>query len=403
MPAISHVRTVRLGEFPNLLLVEIGADDGGAGWGETFFGARAAEAYVHESAAPLLLGRDAETPSANSCALHQFIGFGGTGAETRGRSALDLALWDLTARQLDVPVHQLLGGRRRESVEAYNTCAGYQYTRGPLRLVDNWGLPTSGDSVGPYEDLQRFLNDPGGLARDLVAEGYTGMKVWPYDPLARKTHGHHVSSADLARERERFDEVRAAVGSDIDILIDFHSMWDAASAKRVAGSLAGLDIYWFEDLLDPANPQALADVRDHVPGLLAGGETIGSLDGFRNLVEQRALDVLILDLGWVGGLTTATRVDALASAFGVPTAVHDCTGPLALTAATHFAVAMPSATRQEVVRAFHSTWYRELITDVPPLHEGRIRPPDGPGWGTTVRPAVLERADATIRTTSIDS
>ena len=114
-------------------------DDGVTGIGETFFGARAVAARV-ETAAAYLLGKDPRTVQRHSRALEGFVGSAGTGTESRGRSAVDIALWDLLGRRTGLPLYQLLGGLTRESVPVYNTCAGPTYVR---ELPDSPDLPVS--------------------------------------------------------------------------------------------------------------------------------------------------------------------------------------------------------------------------------------------------------------------
>src|SRR5918992_4572280 len=110
------VDTLRLDEFPNILFVQVHTDEGLTGLGETFFGARAVEAYVHETAAPYLLDADPLAVDVHNQSLQGYLGYQGAGVEARGRSAIDIALWDLWGQATGQPLHALLGGRRRESV-----------------------------------------------------------------------------------------------------------------------------------------------------------------------------------------------------------------------------------------------------------------------------------------------
>ncbi len=112
---ISALETIRLDEFPNVLWVRLHTDEDLVGLGETFFGARAVEAYLHESAAMTVLGRDPLAIERISRDLTPYIGFAGTGAETRGRSAVDIALWDLFGKATGQPVYRLLGGLEPET------------------------------------------------------------------------------------------------------------------------------------------------------------------------------------------------------------------------------------------------------------------------------------------------
>jgi galactonate dehydratase len=192
---VVQVDTLRLDEFPNILFVQVHTDEGLMGLGETFFGARAVEAYVHETAAPYLLEKDPLHIDRHSKELYGYLGYGSSGAETRGNSALDIALWDLFGKATGQPVYQLLGGPCRERICTYNTCAGYRYVREkPRQEVSNWGLS---EAAGPYEDLDAFLHRPGELAEDLLSQGITGMKIWPFDPHAEESGGHYISEDGL--------------------------------------------------------------------------------------------------------------------------------------------------------------------------------------------------------------
>ncbi len=220
---ITEVETLRLDEFPNVLWVLVYTDEGLAGLGETFFGARAAEAYVHETAAPYLLGKEALHIDRHAKELYGYLGYSSSGAETRGNSAIDIALWDLFGKATGQPVYQLLGGPCRERIRTYNTCAGYRYVReSPRQEVSNWGLRD--EPEGPYEDLDAFLNRAGELAEDLLSQGITGMKIWPFDPYAEASGGHYISDADLQEALEPFRKIRSAVGNEMDVMVEFHSL-----------------------------------------------------------------------------------------------------------------------------------------------------------------------------------
>src|SRR6188768_3455612 len=161
---VTKVETIWLEEFSNVIWIQIHTDEGLIGLGETFFGARAVEAYIHETIAPYLLGKDPLQIDLHARNLYGYIGYRSSGVEMRGNSALDIALWDLFGKVTNQPIYQLLGGLSRESVRIYNTCAGYRYVRkAPRQAVDNWGLP-AGEVDGLYEDLDAFLNRADELA-----------------------------------------------------------------------------------------------------------------------------------------------------------------------------------------------------------------------------------------------
>jgi galactonate dehydratase len=138
---ITRVETIRLGEFPNILWVRLHTDEGLVGLGETFMGAAAVETYLHEWAGPRLIGKDPLAIEARNRELMGYLGWRGSGVETRGNSAVDIALWDLFGKAANMPVHTALGGASREAIRVYNTCAGYQYIRSNRNQTSsNWGL-----------------------------------------------------------------------------------------------------------------------------------------------------------------------------------------------------------------------------------------------------------------------
>nr|MDJ0896846.1 mandelate racemase/muconate lactonizing enzyme family protein [Alphaproteobacteria bacterium] len=212
---ITALETLRLDEFPNLLWVIVEDETGARGTGESFFNASVTETYLHDVATPLLLGQDARNRDLIRRRLRPYVGADGAGAEVRGASAVDMALWDLWGRRLDVPVHDLLGGRSRETIRTYNTCAGYRYVRNSIgQSTENWGL---GANEGPYEDLEGFLTDAGKVAESLLSEGITGMKIWPFDQAAEARACAAITPDELERGVEPFRKIRQAVGAAMQI------------------------------------------------------------------------------------------------------------------------------------------------------------------------------------------
>jgi L-alanine-DL-glutamate epimerase-like enolase superfamily enzyme len=395
---IFRIDTLRLAEFPNLLWVEIATGDGLVGLGETFYGAEAVEAYVHESAAPVLLGADPLLVEAHAAALRGYVGDGAAGAESRGRSAVDIALWDLWGKATGQPLHQLIGGRVRETAPIYNTCAGYRYVR---RLsdqrVDNWGLP-SGAATGPYEDLDGFLHHAERVAESLLDMGVGAMKIWPFDPYAEASDGTWIGADELERGLEPLRRIRAAVGSRIDVMVELHGLWDVPTAKRIVRALEPFGPRWVEDPVRSDDADALAAVAGASTVPVAAGETLAGVRAFRRLAERRAVDVVILDPTWCGGIGEARRIAAVAGAYGLPVAAHDCTGPVGLAVGAHLSIALQNALAQETVRAFYYDWYAQLAGALPPIEAGRIAPAPGPGHGVALRPELRSRADAVVRT-----
>ena len=394
---ITQVDTLRLGEFPNILFVLVRTDEGLSGLGETFYGARAVEAYVHETAAPYLLGKDPLQIDRHANALYGYLGYRSSGAETRGNSAVDIALWDLFGKTTGQPLYQLLGGRSRETVRTYNTCAGYRYVReAPRQEVANWGLPEKAAEAaeGPYEDLDAFLHRADELAEDLLAQGITGMKIWPFDPHAEASGGHHISHDDLNKALEPFRKIRGAVGMTMDVMVEFHSLWDLPAANKIARALEEFEPYWFEDPIKADDLVALAEFARSTRVPVAASETLSGRFAFKELMEREAAGVAMLDISWCGGIGEAKKIATMAEAYKLPVTPHDCTGPVVLAASTHLSVNAPNALIQESVRAYYTGWYKELVTEIPVVENGQIRPPEGPGLGTELIPDLHKRPDA---------
>ena len=394
---ITAVETVRLGEFPNLVWIRLRTDEGLTGLGETFMGAAAVEAYIHESAAPKLIGRDPIQIEAINKSLINYLGWRGTGVETRGNSAIDIALWDLFGKAIGRPLCEALGGKSRDRIRVYNTCAGYKYIRDERsQSVANWGV---GNSRGPYEDLEAFLHRADELALSLLEQGITGMKIWPFDIAAERTAGWDISPAELDAALEPFAKIRKAVGNRMDIMVEFHSLWSLPMAQRLARALAQFDTYWHEDPLRLDNLADLKAYAEHSKAWVCASETLAYTHSFREYLETGVAGVAMLDLSWCGGLSEARKIAALAEAWHVPVAPHDCTGPVVYAASCHFSLHARNALIQESVRAFYTGWYTELVTELPPITKGEVTVNMKPGLGLDLLPDLDRRKDASVRTT----
>jgi L-alanine-DL-glutamate epimerase-like enolase superfamily enzyme len=388
------IETVRPEAYPNILFVLVGTADGFVGFGESFYGARAIEQHIHEVIAPVVLGLENATPERVSKLLAPYVGYQGGGAETRANGAIDLALWDLLGKRAGLPLVDLLGGSIREPVRVYNTCAGPAYVSDSTRQESaNWGVGRARD----YEDLEAFMTRPAELARELLSEGITGMKIWPFDLAAERTGGNDLRAADLEAGIRIVDAIRAAVGDEVDLMIELHSLWDRRCATRLCDALTPYAPFWIEDPLRVDAVDGLATLRRDVDVPLACGETCVGRRGFLPLLERGAIDVATVDIHWTGGLSEARKIAWLADAYAVPVAPHDCTGPVSLAAAVHLVASQANGLIQETVRAFLRTWYREFVDGLPEITDGHIRPSTAPGLGVELRPGIQGRADVVTR------
>ena len=392
---ITKLETIRLEEFGNLLFVRLHTDEGLVGLGETFMGPQAVEAYLHETVAPKLIGMDPLRIEAVNLKLRNYLGWRSSGVETRGNSAVDIALWDLFGKAHGKPVCDMLGGRARDSIRVYNTCAGYKYIRDArAQSVANWHV---GEQGGPYEDLEGFLHRADELAQSLLDQGITGMKIWPFDIAAERTSGYDISPAELKTALEPFAKIRRAVGDKMDIMVEFHSLWSLPMAKKLAERLAEFDTYWHED---PFRLDTIADLEDyarHSKAWVCASETLSFTHAFREYLETGAAGVVMLDLSWCGGLSEARKIAGMAEAWHVPVAPHDCTGPVVYAASCHFSLYAANALIQESVRAFYTGWYKELVTELPTVARGDVTVNMKPGLGLELLPGLEKRKDARVR------
>src|SRR6201992_1839615 len=402
---VTGIRTVRLPEHPQMLWLQVLTDEGITGRGEPARGPARVEAHMHETGAAYLIGQDPGRIAAHRRGLYDvFVGYEGTGAETRGNSATHAALWDIAGQAAGLPVTDLLGGRTRDSIRIYNTCAGPGYGRGNKGALKASDRATAGDrglAAGPYEDLRAAIDRPGELARDLLAQGISGMKVWPFDQYAVANGGHDIRPDDPPGGVRVIEQIRDAAGDAMDIHLEMHALWHLPAAVRIAKAVEPLNPYWFEDAVKAHDLDAAPRFARHTSVPAAMGETRAGRWTFRRLMDSGAARIIMFDIGWVGGLSEAAAIAALAESRELPVAPHDCTRPVVLTAATPLGMSVPNAIVQETVRAYYLGWYGDIVTTLPAITNGQISPPPGPGLGTALRPGLLARPDARIRTTTI--
>lgn len=397
---ITSIKTYRLEEFFNVLWVHIETDAGVTGLGETFYGAGAVEAHIHDTLAVRLLGQN----PLNIEALHREMvslpmAQSSTGAEYRAASAIDIALWDLFGKVCDQPVHQMLGGLCWDKIRIYNTCAGSRYVRTKkIKPVDTWNLD---DSNSQYEDLDAFMNRPAELAEDLLSNGIKAMKIWPFDPAGIENKGQFITSDQMKTALKPFEEIRKSVGDEMDIMVEMHSLWSLPMAKDIARALEPFSPRWIEDPIRMNSPQALAEFARSTHTWTCASETLGSRFPYKDMLDRDAMHVVMVDLCWTGGLTEGRKIAAMAETYHRPFAPHDCIGPIGFAAAIHMSFSQPNTLIQESVRAFYKGWYTELVTTVPRIENGYVYPMEGPGLGVELLPSFFKRTDLSTRVSVI--
>src|SRR5437016_381438 len=389
---ITKVETIKYVLQPNILWVRIHTDNGLIGLGETYYLPKATEAIVHDMIADFLLDQspfDVERLWDNVFSWANFFGY--AGAEMRALSAVDIALWDLTGQATGQPIYNLIGGKSRDRIRIYNTCV----------------------NAGPYHDQDDFIERPGELAKSLLSQGITALKIWPWDRFAPQLKGgvpmgpagwsavgpsgNYITPEDLEAGLQSVKKIRDTVGNKMDIMIEGHSRWDFNCATRIARALEPYDILWMEDMIKPDSPADLARLASEtrIPHCIS--ERLFTRYAYREVLERGAAHIIMPDLIWTGGITEGHKIAILADTFHLPIAPHDCTGLVTLFANLHLCAAMTNAMILETVRGFYQGWYSEVYTDGIAVDQGFAEFPTKPGLGTRLREDVLQGSNVSMQ------
>ncbi|MEM7429367.1 MAG: mandelate racemase/muconate lactonizing enzyme family protein, partial [Pseudomonadota bacterium] len=327
---ITSLDTVRVAERPNVIWVQIHTSEGITGLGESWFGAAAIEADIHDRIAPLLIGEEAVGIERLTRKVTPYAGFFGTGAEMRAVSAVDVALWDIAGKAAGRPICHLLGGPFRDAIRVYNTCAGPDYVSKTADVRPrNFGLGGDGDLRGQrFEDLDAFMNNADELAAELLEMGISSMKIWPFDFAEGAADGADISTEDLKRALEPFEAIRNVHGDKMAIKAELHGLWTVPAARKIASALEDIGPDWIEDPIWMDRIEEVSEVAAATSAPIAGGETLGALGQIKTMVADSGVSVPIIDVTWGGGITFAKKAAALAEAYALPIAFHDCSGPV---------------------------------------------------------------------------
>ena len=281
---------------------------------------------LHSHIAPLLLGHDPGDIERIWNDLYHNIDFQvAGGAEMRALSAVDLALWDLLGNVLETPVYRLIGGRSNPRVRLYNTCFPQRYD---------------------------FNKEPDRIMQELIDRyGIRAIKIWPFDGAALANQREFITPAQIDAALRPVRILRDRFGMSIEILMEFHSMWNLTSAIRIAQALEPYQPMWLEDMLMPGNYGQYAELARATRLALTLSERMAGKLQFESMLESRAAKFVMFDVCWCGGLTEARKITALADAHQLPFAPHTAGGPLLFYASTHLSTAMPNLWIQEELPA----------------------------------------------------
>jgi galactonate dehydratase len=397
--------------MPGLVMLRVHTDAGTVdrrpvvGHGESYYVPGAVAGVIHEFFAARLLGSDALARESHGRFLYERCSaFGGTGAELRALSAVDLALWDIAGQLAGQPVWRLMGGPVRDRVPLYNSCGGPFYGRTNRAAPAASGWPGHGDpgQSGPLEDNWASVHAPAELAEELIAEGYCGMKVWSFDQVYRRGGGHYVSQDEVREGVRPLESIRQRVGDRIELMLDGHGFFSLAAARRIAEGLRDIRPLWIEDVLRPDSIEAMAAFRASIEVPVAVSEMLMTAEQYHQALRLQAADYVMIDPTWVGGISATRRIADLAQLFNVPVLMHDCTGPLTFLAGVNVAAATAGVVLQETVRAHVATLYPMLIEENVRVVQGHAELPAAAGLGARWREDLFDTSHPGYRRSDLD-
>lgn len=278
-------------------------------------------------------------------------------------SGIEQALWDIMGQHLDVPIHALFGGALRDRIRLYANINRHVVDRSP-------------------EGFAR-------AARQAVDEGFTAIKLAPFDELRERDHVRTGPKAAWRPGVERVEAVRAAIGDEIDLSIDCHGRMEASEAIGVADALAGCRLFWYEEPVPHQYLDELAHVSATVRVTTASAESVFGLEGFRPFLTRRIVDVIMPDVKHAGGLLETAHIAQAARMSQLLVAPHNPSGPVATVASGHVTGTMANFLILEYAWG-EAEWRADLLTPREPIEEGYLLLPQAPGLGVRLNPEVVE-------------
>src|SRR5437763_1319271 len=227
---ITAIESLQWAAYPRLLVIRVHTDEGIIGVGETVDKVHGSKGALHGTIAPLVLGQDPrDIEGIWRFVFDNIMYHGYAGAELRALSGLEVALWDILGKVYNAPLYHLLGGRIREAIPTYNTCIG----------------------LDPYNDYALWHDDHGAragdLARSLLNDSVSAMKIWPFDPFSENSWGQRIGLNEVEQGLGAVRSIREAVGNKMEIGIESHFRWNRFSIERIARALEPYQIMFIED------------------------------------------------------------------------------------------------------------------------------------------------------------
>ena len=324
--------------------LELGTDQGAVGLGLTFFGGALTPALktAVDELARLTIGEDPTQVEAITAKLRRAAGSSGPGGIfTLALSAVDIACWDLKGKAAGQSVCALLGGLR-DRVTTY----------------------ASGALMRPHPI--DYLAKAGPRLRDM---GFRQMKM------------QCGSEPTVAASVERVRVMRESIGPDIDLMCDINQLWSVNQAIEVGRRIEPYHLFWLEDPTTHDDYPGMARIADALTTPIAAGEYHYGIVPFRHLLEARSIDIVMIDLLRVGGITQWMKVAGMAEAFNLPVVSH-----LVPEIHVHLVAAIPNGLTVE-----YMPWTLALYEETPPIERGQLVVPKKPGLGLAFDQAAMKR------------
>jgi galactonate dehydratase len=370
---ITTVKTAATAGHCMHIWVRIETDAGITGLGECVHGGHAAIALIRELA-PRLVGRDPFAIDAIFEELRRSLVFEGgfAGALITALTGIEIALWDLKGKALKAPVYELLGGKFRDKVRVYADC-----------------------QVEPgmnFDEIRRVVDD-------VLVRGFTALKV----DLDIHAYGHAQSEV-AGFVKDRFNHtagewehdrmvklagmVKEAAGKEVDVACDVHTRLDVPSAIRLARDLEPLNLMWLEEPVPPENVDAMREIKRGTTTPICAGENLYLRQGFRDLIEKQAVDIIMPDIPKCGGLSECRKIANLAEIYYIPFAPHNVASPIGTMASAHVCATVPNFLVLEFHWLHRDFWPTIVTAKRDIIVDGHIALDDSPGIGLELDEAV---------------
>lgn len=331
----------------------------------------------------------------NPCNVEQLFKmvkqFGGHGRLGGGVSGVEMALWDLAGKAYGVPVYQMLGGKYRDKVRIYADTPSSKdpkvyATRMKSRIEKGFTFLKMDFGIQLIADI------PGAL----IGAGVWDMrKQWSEELGSLGTTKHpftRIQITDLGLEKlvEYVAQVRDIVGYEIPLAADHFGHFDTNTAIRLGNAVEKYQLAWLEDIVPWFYTDKWKEITHAISTPTLTGEDIYLLQGFKELIDQKAVDMVHPDLASAGGILETKKIGDYAEENGIAMALHFAGSPISFMANVHSA----AATENFIALEHHDVdtpWWEDMVTgDKPLVQEGFVRVPEKPGLGVDLNEEVIK-------------